>query len=164
MCYIYYLFYKNYGVRVVLVDHVVINDDFGYNDYAYLNDVVLKTLEHEKASDAFLSIVFVSSEEIKELNRVYRNNDSVTDVISFAFEDNGNHLPSNVRILGDIYVCIPVMKKQAKEYGHSEKRELSFLVVHGLLHLLGYDHMNKEDEEKMFSLQEEILNSLLIYR
>ena len=62
------------------------------------------------------------------------------------------------RVLGDIYICIPRMISQAKEYGHSETRELSFLVVHGLLHLLGYDHMNKEDEEKMFGLQKEILD------
>ena len=90
--------------------------------------------------------------------------DKVTDVISFAFEDNKD-LPNNIRMLGSIYVCIPKMKDQAIEYGHSEKRELSFLVCHGLLHLLGYDHVNSKEEEKvMFSLQDEILNSLDIRR
>ena len=69
------------------------------------------------------------------------------------------------RILGDIYLCIDKMKEQAIEYGHSEKRELSFLVCHGLLHLLGYDHVNSKEEEKvMFDLQDEILNSLNITR
>jgi probable rRNA maturation factor len=71
---------------------------------------------------------------------------------------------NEIRMLGDIYICIPQMKRQAKDYGHSEKRELSFLAVHGLLHLLGYDHMEKEDEEKMFSLQELILNDKDIKR
>ena len=68
-------------------------------------------------------------------------------------------------MLGDIFISIPKMQEQAREYGHSEKRELSFLVVHGLLHLLGYDHMkSKEDEKIMFDLQDEILESLNILR
>ena len=65
--------------------------------------------------------------------------------------------PDEVRVLGDIYICIEKVHQQAKEYGHSFKRELTFLAVHGLLHLLGYDHMNKIDEEKMFKKQEEVL-------
>ena len=70
--------------------------------------------------------------------------------MDFKFDD--------LRILGEIYICIPRMIEQAKEYGHSETRELAFLTVHGLLHLLGYDHMTKEDEELMFKVQEEVLN------
>jgi rRNA maturation RNase YbeY len=69
-----------------------------------------------------------------------------------------------LRVLGDIYVCIPRMKEQAINYGHSEKRELSFLTVHGLLHLLGYDHQTKDEEEIMFGLQELILNGANITR
>ena len=113
---------------------------------------------------SIFSIIFVSEEEIQSINFHYRGKNAVTDVISFAFEDNGNVLASNCRVLGDIYVCIPKMKAQAVEYGHSEKRELSFLVVHGMLHLLGYDHMQKEEEEVMFSLQKEILESVGILR
>lgn len=136
-----------------------INNNYGYEkDYSYLNGVIKRTLDHEKASDSIFSIVFVSEEEIQEINREYRNIDKVTDVISFAFEDNLNIVYNSFRVLGDIYICIPRMIEQAKEYGHSEKRELSFLVVHGLLHLLGYDHMEKDEEEKMFALQELILN------
>jgi probable rRNA maturation factor len=135
-----------------------------YKDYDYLNDVIKTTLEHENASDAYLSVIFVDNDEIQEINRTYRNIDRVTDVISFALEDNDEKLIGD-RILGDIYLCIPRMKEQAKEYNHSEKRELSFLVCHGLLHLLGYDHVNNKEEEKvMFDLQDEILDSLNITR
>ena len=135
-----------------------------YKDYDYLNDVIKTTLEHENAADAYLSVIFVDNDEIQEINRTYRNIDRVTDVISFALEDNDEKLIGD-RILGDIYLCIPRMKEQAKEYNHSEKRELSFLVCHGLLHLLGYDHVNNKEEEKvMFDLQDEILDSLNITR
>ena len=135
-----------------------------YKDYDYLNDVIKATLEHENASDAYLSIIFVDNDEIQNINRTYRNIDRVTDVISFALEDNNEEIVGE-RILGDIYLCIPRMKEQAIEYGHSEKRELSFLVCHGLLHLLGYDHVNNKEEEKiMFDLQDEILDSLNIKR
>lgn len=139
-------------------------DNSLYKDYDYLNDVILNTLKHEQAEDAYLDIIFVDNKEIQSINKEYRNIDKVTDVISFAFEDN-NDLPSKIRVLGSIYVCIPRMKEQAIEYGHSEKRELSFLVCHGLLHLLGYDHVNSKEEERiMFSLQDEILDGLDIRR
>ena len=135
-----------------------------YKDYDYLDDVIKTTLDHENASDAYLSIIFVDNDEIQNINRTYRNIDRVTDVISFALEDNNEEVVGE-RILGDIYLCIPRMKEQAIEYGHSEKRELSFLVCHGLLHLLGYDHVNNKEEEKiMFDLQDEILDSLNIKR
>jgi len=146
------------------MDTVTINNNYGYENYEYLKEVVQKTLEHEKACNAILSIIFVGTEEIQEINRVYRGKDAVTDVISFAFEDNGVSTPENLRVLGDIYICITRMQEQAVEYGHSEKRELSFLTVHGLLHLLGYDHMEQEEEKVMFALQEEILNELGITR
>lgn len=141
-----------------------INDNGLYKDYDYLNGVIDATLKHEKVKNAILSIVFVNDEEIKRINREYRGIDKVTDVISFAFEDNLKIEYNNVRVLGDIYICIPRMLEQAESYGHSEKRELSFLTVHGLLHLLGYDHMTKDDEEKMFALQELILSEQDIKR
>ena len=135
-----------------------INNLVGYKDYDYLDDVIKRTLNKEKVNNCVFSIIFVSEEEIQKINKEYRNIDKVTDVISFAFEDNSNISYNDLRILGDIYICIPRMIDQAKEYGHSEKRELAFLTVHGLLHLLGYDHQTKEDEEKMFGLQELMLN------
>lgn len=136
-----------------------ITNEYGYNrDYSFLEDVIERTLKNQKVKNATFSIVFVDNEKIQYLNKNYRNIDRITDVISFAFEDNQKVVYNNVRFLGEIYICIPRMIEQALEYGHSETRELAFLTVHGLLHLLGYDHMTKEDEEIMFTLQEVILN------
>ena len=135
-----------------------------YKEYDYLYDVLNSTLKHEKADNSIFTIIFVEDDEIHRINKEYRNVDRITDVISFAFEDYQDIVYNDIRMLGDIYICIPQMKRQANEYGHSEKRELSFLAVHGLLHLLGYDHMTKEDEKVMFGLQELILNGENIKR
>lgn len=133
-------------------------------NYEYLDDVIKRVLEHEQVKNAYFSIIFVDLEEIQKINKEYRGIDRVTDVISFALEDTPDKMDSNIRVLGDIYICIPKMIEQAEDYGHSIKRELSFLTVHGLLHLLGYDHMNKEEEKIMFGLQELILNEAGITR
>ena len=136
-----------------------INDNYGVDfEYSYLNGVIKRTLEHENALNSVFSIIFVGNEEIQKINKEYRGLDKVTDVISFAFEDNNDLMYNDIRVLGDIYICIPRMLEQASEYGHGVKRELSFLTVHGLLHLLGYDHMTSDDEKVMFGLQEWILN------
>jgi len=135
-----------------------INDEYGYKDYDILNKVFKRTLELEKVNNAYFSVVLVDEKCIQDINRNYRGIDKVTDVISFAFEDNDKKEYNDIRILGEIYICIPRMKEQAEMYGHSEIREIAFLGVHGLLHLLGYDHMKKEDEEIMFGKQEMILN------
>lgn len=141
-----------------------IEDNNLYNNYDYLYEVIDYTLEHEKVVNSIFSIIFVDDEEIHKINKEYRKVDRITDVISFAFEDNEEKRYNDIRLLGDIYICIPQMKRQAQEYKHSEKRELSFLAVHGLLHLLGYDHMEPEDEKNMFALQELILNDKNIKR
>ncbi len=145
-------------------NNYTIVDNGLYKDYDYLNDVIAKTLESEKVTGAVFSIIYVSLEEIHKLNKEYRGIDRPTDVISFALEDSNDFEVENLRVLGDIYICIDKMKEQAKEYGHSEKRELSFLTCHGLLHLLGYDHMEKEEEKVMFGKQEKILEELGITR
>lgn len=145
-------------------NNYTIVDNGLYKDYDYLNDVIAKTLENEKVTGAVFSIIYVSLEEIHKLNKEYRGIDRPTDVISFALEDSNDFEVENLRVLGDIYICIDKMKEQAKEYGHSEKRELSFLTCHGLLHLLGYDHMEKEEEKVMFGKQEKILEELGITR
>lgn len=134
-------------------------DEYGCDfDYSYLNKIIDKTLEMENVLSSNFAIVFIDDEKMHELNKNYRGIDRTTDVLSFAFEDN-NKICYNIRQLGEIYVSIPKMVSQAKEYGHSEKRELAFLVVHGLLHLLGYDHtLGIEEEKEMFEKQELVLN------
>lgn len=152
------------GVTLNMKNDYTIVDNNLYSNYDYLYDILDYTLEHEKVSNAIFSIIFVDEEDIHKINREYRNVDRPTDVISFAFEDNENIMYNSIRMLGDIYICIPKMKSQALDYGHSETRELSFLAVHGLLHLLGYDHMTEEEEKEMFALQELILNDKNIKR
>ena len=151
------------GVKYIMNNYEIIDNGL-YKDYEYLYNVLDAALEHEKVQNAVFSIIFVEDEEIHKMNKEYRGVDRVTDVISFALEDNEDIVYDDLRMLGDIFICIPQMKRQAVEYGHSEKRELSFLTVHGILHLLGYDHMNKEDEHVMFELQELILDGQNIKR
>lgn len=146
------------------MENYSIVDNNLYQNYDYLNEVINHTLEVMDAKESIFTIIFVTPEEIHELNKQYRGVDRVTDVISFALEDAHDISLTDVRVLGDIYICIDRMKEQALEYGHSETRELSFLTVHGLLHLLGYDHQTKEDEEVMFGLQRKILSDLNINR
>ena len=135
----------------------------GYDNYEEVyNSLLIKTLDYLKIKcSPIVSISLVSEDIIQNINRDYRHIDKVTDVISFAFLDNEDRdsiLKSDSEVvLGDIYICLDVAKRQAQEYGHSLDRELRFLFIHGLLHLLGYDHMTKEDEEVMFPLQEKIL-------
>ena len=113
---------------------------------------------------AIFNIIFVSNEEIHKINKEYRNVDRITDVISFALEDNKDITYKDFRLLGDIYIAIDVAYNQAKEYNHSTEREVCFLSTHGLLHLLGYDHMKEEDEKIMFGKQKELLELYEIKR
>lgn len=138
-------------------------DEYGYKeDYKYLDDVINKTFEDLNITNANMSLIFIDDDKMKELNKTYRGVDRTTDVLSFALEDN-NTIKLPVRELGEVYISIPKMKEQAKEFNHSEKRELSFLTCHGLLHLLGYDHTRSEEDEKIqFGLQDKILNELNI--
>ena len=112
--------------------------------------------------DTELSVTFVDNDRIREINKEYRHKDSATDAISFALEEMGEDEVEIVgaempRMLGDIIISIERTKEQAEEYGHSFDRELGFLALHGFLHLLGFDHMNEEDEKVMFTKQKEIL-------
>ena len=130
-------------------------------DYSYLDDVINHTFEILNITNANMSVILIDDEKMHELNKEYRGVDRTTDVLSFALEDEGKF--EGFRELGDIFVSIPKMKEQAKEFNHSEKRELAFLVCHGLLHLLGYDHTkSKEEEEKQFGLQDKVLSDLNI--
>lgn len=121
-------------------------------------------LKYENLENVNFNVIFTDNKQIRQINKEYRNIDRETDVISFALEDNEEITFEFGRLLGDIYISVDKIKSQAEEYGHSEKREMLFLCIHGLLHLLGYDHMTKEDEEIMFKKQELILNEYGITR
>ena len=128
--------------------------------------VLLSAIEKEKLEDVTFNLIIVDNEYIHELNKNYRGIDRETDVITFALEDEDSIIvpEEEGRNLGDIYISIDKAKEQAKEYGHSLLRELSFLAVHGFYHLLGYDHQTKEEEKIMFQKQEEVLESYGITR
>jgi probable rRNA maturation factor len=125
----------------------------------YVDQIIVKIYETLKLDKEYIfSIILVNPETIQSINAEYRNLDKITDVISFASQDELMMIDNDTTIeLGDIFINIQAIRNQAKEYKHSLKREFCFLVTHGILHLLGYDHMNLEDEMKMFKLQEEIL-------
>ena len=121
----------------------------------------MKTITHMVDSQPATGPL-VDDETIHQINRDYRHVDRVTDVISFAFNDDKDPKdailnPEVPRMLGEILICLPQAQRQAEQIGNTLKRELSFLFVHGLLHLLGYDHMKPEDEAIMFPLQDRIL-------
>ena len=143
-------------------------DQTNWNEYeSRFQEIFNKTRNVLKIDkDYEISIILVDAEEIHQINRDYRNIDRPTDVISFALKDSDDEFfIDEVDLeLGDIFINIEAVVNQAKEYGHSECREISFLCTHGLLHLLGYDHMNEEDEKEMFGLQEELLNEYKITR
>ncbi len=135
-----------------------ITDEYGYDeDYSYLIELLDLAIDKLEVADLF-SVTFIGDEKMHEMNLTYRGVDRTTDVLSFALNDDKSSFKGEINVLGDIFISIPKMKEQALEYGHSEKRELAFLTIHGLLHLLGYDHMNEEDEKVMFDLQKEVLN------
>ncbi len=138
----------------------------------YFNQTELNTTDYEKIINKifkkksprkYINFIFVSSQEIQEINRTYRNIDKVTDVISFANCD-GELIAGSESELGDVFICLTKAFDQALEYQHSVSREIGFLAVHGYLHLLGYDHLTKEDELEMFSLQDEILKEAKLER
>jgi len=133
-------------------------------DENLITKVIEQTSKTLNIKDSLVNIVLVDNKFIHEINKKYRGIDAVTDVISFAYLDEETNPSGVITNLGEIYISLERTHEQALDYGHSFERELSFLTVHGLLHLLGYDHMNKSDEKKMFGLQEEILSSIGIER
>ncbi|HHX00866.1 MAG TPA: rRNA maturation RNase YbeY [Acholeplasmataceae bacterium] len=127
-----------------------------YNNYQaeihFDFEKIVKDVSNYFNENTEISLILVNNEEIRNLNRDYRNIDRETDVLSFVDEDG--------EYLGDIFINIERVYSQAKEYNHSVEREFAFLLVHGILHLKGYDHHTNEEEIEMFAKQEEILNEL----
>lgn len=145
--------------------------DEQFNEYErILLDLADYTIKLLSRRDNFsLEVNFIDNETIHQINKDYRHIDRPTDVISFAFLDEVEgevsiNYDDHQFLLGEILISIDQAKIQADEYGHSLHREICFLFVHGLLHLLGYDHQNEEEEKEMFGLQERILNEKGVVR
>ncbi|CAM2830956.1 rRNA maturation RNase YbeY [Paenibacillus sediminis] len=135
-----------------------------------LETILQKAGEAEGILEGEVDLMFVDDEQIHVLNREYRGIDRPTDVLSFSMVESldeeldivyevedESELAEITDVLGDIIISIPTAKRQSEEYGHSIERELGFLFVHGFLHLLGYDHQDKESEAEMMSKQEAVL-------
>jgi len=150
-------------LEIDMMDETTEISDEQWKDIEQLLQFAAK--KEEISSGAELSVTFVDNEKIREINRDYRNKDQATDVISFAMEEMGEgemeiiYEEDAPRMLGDIIISVPKAMEQAEEYGHSMKRELGFLALHGLLHLLGYDHETEAQEKEMFDKQREILDA-----
>lgn len=123
--------------------------------FSLLEKVIETAAELEGYSGGEVSVAFVSNQQIKELNKKYRDKNEATDVLSF---------PIDQEILGDIIISAQRAAGQAEEYGHSLKRELAYLTVHGMLHLFGYDHHGQEEKDEMRQKEERVLTELDISR
>ena len=138
-----------------------------------IKKVLEKCFEEEKILDSklMITITLTDAENIRRINNQYRNIDKATDVLSFPMFERDelenkieNRLFEHEDVLGDIIISIPKVEEQAKEYGHSFERELSYMIVHGFYHLMGYDHIQEEDKQEMRPKEEKILNQLNILR
>ena len=123
--------------------------------------LIQEGLDPERAE---ISVTVVDNEEIRELNRVYRGKDNVTDVLSFPQYEDPKQSNDPVLLLGDVVICPEIAMVQAEEYGHSDERELVYLFVHSLYHLLGYDHMEEDETVLMREREEKILTQLGLER
>lgn len=134
-------------------------------DEALVDRAVRATLTHQQTKGAVeVSVYVTTAEEIQQYNRDYRKIDSQTDVLSFADDDSDPRFvlpPGMPRYLGDIAISWPHVQRQAAEYEHSEARELAFLTVHGLLHLLGFDHERSPEEDTMMRQHQDAIMEVL---
>ncbi len=131
------------------------------------NEAIKTALEFEGFSQNWeVGLTIVDGENIRQLNGKFRGIDRATDVLSFPLYDNWDKFPKEEggAILGDIVINIEKAVEQSREYGHSLKRELGFLTVHSMLHLMGYDHMTEDEEKEMFDRQRKILDKMGLKR
>lgn len=134
-----------------------------------INKVLDECFEEENLNNKnlYINIVLTNPENIKRINKEHRNIDKETDVLSFPMfekEELENRTSLTLDILGDIVISIDKVKEQAIEYGHSFERELSYMIVHGFYHLMGYDHMEETDKKIMREKEENILEKLRILK
>lgn len=148
----------------LLIDFIDETETLSEEQTSLVQNILNFAAEKEGVEDeSEVSVTFVTNERIQEINREYRGKDQPTDVISFALEELGEDEVEIIgaeipRVLGDIIISIDRTKEQAEEYNHSVSRELGFLALHGFLHLLGYDHIEEEEEKQMFKRQKDILD------
>lgn len=150
------------GMEIVIINEAKDKSVYRYKkDYEKIFEKALTLLNRN--TNSVLSVIFVTPGRIHEINREYRNIDRATDVISFALQDDMSEfeIEEVEEELGDIFINVQAIRDQAQSYGHSLRREACFLFCHGVLHLLGYDHMTPEDEKEMFSLQDLILDDIV---
>lgn len=144
-----------------------INLDLGMDIEGFENEIVYEdiekyiidvlTKEYESDREVYVSVLLTGNEEIQRINRDFRDKDMPTDVISFAYHDNDEADNGLYDSLGDIIISLERVEEQRKDYGHSFKREFYYVLTHGLLHLMGYDHMEEEEKKVMRAKEEEIL-------
>ncbi len=140
---------------------------------AIVKKVFDKCFEEENLQNSklYITVTFTNPENIRKINKQYRNIDKATDVLSFPLYEK-QELDKKIEqqeflhedVLGDVVISIEKVEEQAKEYGHSFERELSYMLVHGFYHLMGYDHIEEEDKKKMREKEEKILDILKISR
>jgi len=140
-----------------MIVHINEQQELVYLDITHWEKFSTELLRHlELEEETELSITFVDNQQIQELNREFRDKDRPTDVLSFTFQ-NMNGVP--LKILGDVIISAEKALEQSEEFGHSLQREISFLLAHGILHLLGYDHQTEAEEKEMFALQKQLLSN-----
>ena len=138
-----------------------ISDIQEFMDEERINEFVDLILEHEKLENienTYVSFLVTTNDVIRNINNEYRGKDTPTDVISFAYNETENIGPFD--ILGDIIISEEKVREQAEEYGHSVEREFYYVLCHGMLHLLGYDHIDEEDKKVMREKEEELLKEI----
>lgn len=148
-----------------------IEEDIIYNET--VKKVLEKCFKEEglENSNLLITVTFTNPENIRKINKEYRNIDKATDVLSFPMFER-NEIQDMIKkqefehedMLGDLVISVEKVKEQAEEYGHSFERELSYMLVHGFYHLMGYDHVKEEDKKEMRPKEEKILNDLKISR
>ena len=150
-------------MKIVEINYLDIEENKQYENL--INNVLEKCFEEEDLKDKklYINVLLTNPENIRKINKEYRNIDSETDVLSFPMfekKELENIFNQNEDILGDIVVSIERVKKQAVEYGHSFERELSYMIVHGFYHIMGYDHIEEDDKKIMRKKEENILQKL----
>lgn len=154
------------GMRIKKMINVLFDDrqdimEITEDNHRAIEKAVEEVINAEELEGDFeVSVSFVTNEEIKDLNREFRSVDSETDVLSFPMDDEFD----GVILLGDIVLSTQKIIEQANDFGHGLEREMAYLTVHSMLHLLGYDHMNNDEKEEMRSREKEIMKKLQIFK